>query len=154
MSSTEGKRFTLDDIIAEQVKKQVANLATGSSGGGGVENFGIKDISDITKLLSELNKLGSLRATQGVGVQKGVPDGESKVINAEVVYPEPQRLPPPPPQKIRFDIPKLVDNVITYMPLIIMKYGDLKLSEVKEILIKDKADIVKVIEGFVESAQT
>ena len=150
----EGKRFSLDDIIAQEVAKKLSTVATSS--GGGVESFGIKDIKDITSLLQELGKLAPKERQQQHQVQypRGTPAGEPSTINKEQQY---VGLPPPPPapapQRMAFDVPKLLDNFIEYIPMVITMYGDIPLSQVRELLVKERTMIILAVEKLIEDSQ-
>jgi hypothetical protein len=157
----EAKRLTLEDIIASEVKRQVGGSV---KTGGGLDSFGIKDIGDITKLLQEVGKIMNMQ--QGAGgrsehTRTGKDDGSSVNKDSEraVVLLAPpttketsgtrqERQPP------KFDVPKLVSNVETYMPLLILKFGDLRLSEIPALIETHREELIAGIEDMIKGAMT
>ncbi|KQC13096.1 MAG: hypothetical protein APR63_09505 [Desulfuromonas sp. SDB] len=138
------RRLSLDDIIADEVAKQVSKQVSHSDGGGGgVDFLGIKDISDITKLLAEISKITQTMSPKTT-TMKEIPDS-SVPINKE-----PSLAAPPSKDTITIDIPKLVDNVIEHMPLAIQMYGDLKMSEIHTMLVNDKDSVIELVRGMVK----
>lgn len=135
------RRLSLDDIIADEVAKQVSKQVSHS--GGGVDFLGIKDISDITKLLAEISKITQTMSPKTT-TMKEIPDS-SVPINKE-----PSLATPPSKDTITIDIPKLVDNVIEHMPLAIQMYGDLKMSEIHTMLVNDKDSVIELVRGMVK----
>lgn len=138
------RRLSLDDIIADEVAKQVSKQVSHSDGGsGGIDFLGIKDISDITKLLAEISKITQTMSPKTT-TMKEIPDS-SVPINKE-----PSLAAPPSKDTITIDIPKLVDNVIEHMPLAIQMYGDLKMSEIHTMLVNDKDSVIELVRGMVK----
>ncbi len=139
------RRLSLDDIIADEVAKQVSKQVShsGGGGGGGFDFLGIKDISDITKLLAEISKITQTMSPKTT-TMKEIPDS-SVPINKE-----PSLAAPPSKDTITIDIPKLVDNVIEHMPLAIQMYGDLKMSEIHTMLVNDKDSVIELVRGMVK----
>lgn len=143
-----GRRFSLDDIIAEEVKKAVSKNAvpSGPSGGWGLDSLGIKSLGDITSLLKEINALAqTFSGNRDSGVSKPVRymDGSGlKISKDDGSPPGTESLPPP-----QIDISRLVDNFINYMPLFIQTYGDIRLSEVEPLLKEHRDDIIVALQA-------
>lgn len=152
MPEATGRRFTLDDIIAEEVRKQVAGKAVGGAGGGhdpwGLGGLGIKNIGDITSLLKEINALAqTFQNRSGPPMQKPVryvQDNTARISKDAAPEDNPPALPSP---SSSLDLGRLVDNFIAYMPLFIQTYGDLKLSEVEPMLKEHRDEIITALEA-------
>ncbi len=141
-----GRRFSLDDIIADEVRKQIATKAVGapSGGGFGLESLGIKNISDITNLIKEINAIAqTFQGNKGSGVSKPIRymDGSGLNISKDGGSPPGTESLPAP----QIDISRLVDNFINYMPLFIQTYGDLRLSEVEPLLKEHRDEIITAL---------
>lgn len=143
-----GKRFSLDDIIADEVQKAIAAKAIPSNGGGfGLESLGIKNLGDITSLLKEINSLAqTFSGNRNSGVHKPIRqiDGSQVKISKDESAPNPviESTPSSP-----MDIGRLVDNFIQYMPLFIQTYGDLRLSEVEPLLKEHRDEIIVALQA-------
>lgn len=146
----DGKRFSLDDIIAEEVKKALASSKPSPSNDSwGLGSLGIKNLGDITSLLKEINSLAqTFQGNRNSGVSKPVRyvDGSAMKISKDGDGNSPgteSSLPPP----ASLDIGRLVDNFIQYMPLFIQTYGDLRLSEVEPLLKEHRDEIIVALEA-------
>jgi hypothetical protein len=156
------KRYSLEDIIAEEVAKQTRASAPAAGGGDLFSNFGIKDIGDITKLLKEINALTQVmqgnRQEDRPRIMKADVVREGSSVNkerGEVGASVPLLQPATEAQEnaktaISLDVPRLVDNFIQYIPMVIATYGDLKLSEVVPVLEENKEQIISALEGLMK----
>lgn len=113
------RTFDLSDIIAEEVEKALkARTAAEPSGT-------VFDIKDITKFLSELAKLKS--QTQALAPTP-------QPVAAPVAAAKPN------PENIYNAVIQTIDKVVPVL-------GDMKLSEVKEYMVENKAAVLSLIEA-------
>ena len=114
------RTFDLSDIIAEEVEKALKARTAAESTGS------MFDIKDITKFLSELAKLKN---------------------QTQALVPTPQPLAAAPAAPAKLHPENIYKAVIQTIDKVVPVLGDMKLSEVKEYMVENKAAVLSLIEA-------
>ena len=144
-----GKTFSIEDVIADEVKRAVSSQAAAvtsvapvPAGGGGLGGL---DIKSITGLLKEVNNMLSNRphAAAPVAVTGPAPAGLPGVDNRPAQNPRHDAGPAQVPAGIEPE--KVYTLVLSAIEQIKAAIGDAKLSEVAEFMQGNKAVVVALI---------
>ena len=135
-----GRKFEFSDLVADEVRRVLAEQAVSAPvrGGGGGGLLDGLSLQDITKFLSELSKFRAAMADM---------QGAAPQVSPEPVLPATNPAPPSPaPQKPARPEPTAVyESVLGAIDQLISVGGDMPLSEVRKYMIENKGEVIRMI---------
>lgn len=134
------QKYTLEDIIADEVKKQAIRTVVPDSGG-----FSLDSLSDITKLLVEVNKL-----VDKMGNKQQSPAPVLRDDSARISKEDPGDSKPAPAPAGEVDYDAMVDKILSAFDAIIIGFGDIPLSEARGMIEKEREAVKELIRGEME----
>lgn len=134
------KAFTLDDIIAYQVKKQLGKMSVTGGGDDFLKSLGIRNIGDITKLIQQLSQLAQVTQTQRTmqNLHTLPPERNSatETTSSQATH-----------TNIHIEPEMVYNGLVSVMEGLQTLLGDVKLSEAKTFLESQKEQVVALIKN-------